>query len=339
MVRKLKNSVVVVTGASSGIGRATAIELARKGARVVATARRAPALESLREECRHFNGMILPVSADITDEEQVRLLAEFALEHFGRIDAWVNNAAVSLFAPFEEAPSDVYRRVLETNLFGYIHGARAAIPIFREQGQGVLVNVSSIVARAGSPFISAYVTSKAAINGLTKSLRQELRDTDIEVCLVMPASIDTPLFQQAANFTGRAIKPLDPVYDPHRVSRAIVKLIRKPSPEVYVGHAGRLLGGFRRIAPLSAEGFTATQVEKDHFQDQSAPPSRGNLFQARAELARVDGGWNSKPRYLRRRPVQLALAGALLALPAAFFALTASPPKPRTLLLRTLLPG
>ena len=338
MARKLKDAVIVITGASSGIGRITAMKLAQQGARVLAVARRLEALEELRDQCRNAPGLILPIGADVTSEAALQEVAEVALENFGRLDAWVNNAAVSLFAPFEEAPSQVYRQVLETNLFGYIHGARAAIPIFREQGTGTLVNVSSMVARSGSPFISAYVTSKAAINGLTLSLRQELRDTEIKVCLVMPASIDTPLFQQAANFTGRAIQPLDPIYDPEIVSDQILRVLKRPTAEVYAGNAGRFLGGLRRIAPRTVERFTARQVEKDHFQDRSAPPSTGNLFRPLPNLARVDGGWNGKSRLLRRPLPRLALTGALLAIPTALMLLS-SPAPPSRSWLQQLLPG
>ena len=339
MARKIKDAVIVITGASSGIGRATAIRLAEQGARVLAVARRLDALDDLRDQCRNAPGLIIPVGADVTSEAALQEVAELALENFGRLDAWINNAAVSLFANFEEAPSQVYRQVLETNLFGYIYGARAALPIFREQGTGTLINVSSMVARLGSPFISAYVTSKAAINGLTRSLRQEFRHTDIKICLVMPASIDTPLFQQAANFTGRAVQPLEPVYDPNIVSDQILRLLKRPTPEVYAGNAGRFLTGLRRLIPRTVERFTARQVEQDHFQERSAPPSTGNLFRPTPQMARVDGGWNGKKRLLRRPAARLAITGALLAIPTALLLFSSPTPLPDRSWLQNLLPG
>lgn len=206
MPRPIEDSVVVITGASSGIGRAAAQEFARRGATLVLAARRAQALDEVARECKELGGHALAVPTDVTDEAAVQDLARRAIETFGRIDVWVNNAAVTLFARIEEAPYEDYRRVIETNLLGYVHGARAAIPYFREQGSGVLVNVSSVVGKVGQPNTSAYCATKFAIVGLSECLRQELLDVeDIHVCTVMPPSVDTPIFQHAANYTGRVI--------------------------------------------------------------------------------------------------------------------------------------
>jgi short-subunit dehydrogenase len=210
----------------------------------------------------------------------------------GRVDVWVNNAAVTLFGRFEETPPDAYRRVIETNLFGYIHGARAALPHFREQGSGVLINVASVAGRVGQPYTSAYVTSKFAILGLSECLRQELHDAaDVHVCTVLPASIDTPLFQHAANYTGRAVKPLGPVYDVERAAEAIVRLVESPRREVIVGHAGRGLLLLRMLAPASGERFMAKRVEQDHFQERAAEPNPGNVFEPMPQYTDIRGGW------------------------------------------------
>src|SRR5918994_2114334 len=213
MSKQIADSVIVITGASTGIGRASALAFARAGATVVVTSRREEVLCTLAETCRNLGGRATAIAADVTDERAVQDLARRVVESFGRIDVWINNAAVTLFARFEQTPPAVYRRVIETNLFGCIHGARAVLPYFREQGNGILINISSGVGKMGSPFISAYVASKFAIIGLSESLRMELRDApDIHVCTVLPAAIDTPLFQHGANFTGRAARPMPPVY-------------------------------------------------------------------------------------------------------------------------------
>ena len=194
MTREIGNTVVVITGASTGIGRAAALKFAGQGATVVVSGRREPVLQRLAEHCEKLGGRALAIPADVTDQEAIKSLARRAIETFGRIDVWVNNAAVTLFARIEEAPYEAYRKVIETNLFGYIHGARAVLPYFRKQGSGTLINVSSVVGKIGSPFVSAYTTSKFGIVGLSKSLRMELQDApDIHVCTVLPASIDTPL--------------------------------------------------------------------------------------------------------------------------------------------------
>lgn len=200
----------------------------------------------------------------------------------------MNNAAVILFARIEEAPYEAYRKVIETNLFGYIYGARAVLPYFREQGSGTLINVSSVVGKIGSPYISAYTTSKFGIIGLSTSLRMELLDVpDIHVCTVLPASIDTPLFQHAGNFTGRAVKPVEPIYRAEQVANAIVALARRPRREIMVGNAGRRQALMYTLAPGLTEPRYAKQVEKHHFQDTAAPQSPGNLFKPMEQHTRA----------------------------------------------------
>lgn len=293
MRRKLRDTVVVVTGASSGIGRATALALAQSGATVVLAARRRDALEEVRAQCEGLGGRALAVPTDVTDEGAVRALARRAVETFGRIDVWVNNAAVTLFGRFEEVPPDAFRRVMETNFFGYVHGARAVLPFFREQGTGVLINNASVMGVIGQPFTSAYASSKWAIRGFSESLRMELFDTDIAVCTVLPASIDTPLFQQGANYSGRTPKAISPVYPAELVAEAILELATKPEREVYVGAAGHQLGMMHGLAPGLAERLLARKVAKDHFQDRPAGPTPGNLFTPLPGWTSVSGGWRA----------------------------------------------
>lgn len=295
MPRPIPDSVVVITGASSGIGRATAMMFAQQGATVVLGARREQALEEVVSACERAGARALAVPTDVTDENAVRHLARRAVEAFGRIDVWVNNAAVTLFGRFEETPPDVYRRVIETNLFGYIYGARAVLPIFREQGSGVLINVSSMVAKVAQPYTSAYGLTKAAIRSLSMSLREELLldgQHDIHVCTVMPATIDTPFFQQAANYTGRAVKAMPPVYSVDEVAQTILKLAQKPTSEVMVGRSARMLSAQHTIAPSKAEMMMAQMVDKEHlYQDRRAEPTPGNVFKPMPEYAMVSGGW------------------------------------------------
>ncbi len=271
----------IVTGASSGIGRATAHALAATGARVALLGRRLEPLAATARECAERGGEAVPIVADVARRDEVEGAAERAVADWGGFDVWVNNAGVSQFGRIDETPPDVYERVLITNLHGCVHGSRAAIRQFRRQGHGRLINVSSVVGMVGQTYTSAYVASKWAIIGLSQSLRMELADTpDITVSTVLPASIDTPIFRQAANYTGRAVRAMNPVYPPEQVADAICSLIRRPKRRVIVGTAGRSLALLRRLSPASAEWMMKRQVETAHLDhDREAPHSAGNVLE------------------------------------------------------------
>ena len=318
LAKELKDSVAVVTGASSGIGRAAALELAQRGCTLVLAARREAALQELAEECERLGARALAVPVDVSDEQAVRQLARRTIETFGRIDIWVNNAAVTVFGRFEETPTDALRRVIDVNLLGYIYGARAVIPYLREQNSGVLINVASQVAVMGEPLASYYVVTKFAIRGLGECLRQELRDTRIDVCTLLPAAIDTPLYQQGANYTGRVAKPMSPIYDAQMVGRHIVRLAEHPRREMHSGTSGRVASIAHTLAPGTVEKIAARKVEKEHFyQDKAAPPSEGNLFTPMPQCASISGGWQARESASKAPLVVAAVAiGSLLGVAA-----------------------
>ncbi len=314
MPRKTRDSVVIITGASSGIGRAAAQTFAEKGASVVLAARREVALQEVAAECRNLGGRALVVPTDVTDEEAVKELARKAIENFGRIDVWVNNAAVAFFGRFEEAPYEVYRRVIETDLFGYIHGARAVLPYFREQGSGVLINNASMVAKIPQPYTSPYVISKHGIRALGECLRQELSldgDHDIHVCTIMPATFDTPLFQHAANYTGRAAQAMPPVYPAEKVAQTILKSARRPRREVYVGNSARMMSAQFTMAPGLTERMLATMVDRQHLQDSPQEATPGNVLEPMEEWTGVGGGWRVNGSGGSGRKVTVAAAVAV----------------------------
>lgn len=292
MRRKISDSVVVITGASSGIGRATAIQLARQGATLVLAARGEQGLVSAAEDCEEFGVDVHIVPTDVTDEDQMLELANEAVETFGRIDAWINNAGVAAFSSVEETPVDLMHQVMDTNFFGCVHGAKAVIPYFREQGYGTLINVSSSAGRTGAPYMAAYSASKFAINGFTESLRMELADCPgVRVCAVVPGSTDTPLFWHAANYTGHALKPVEPILEPERVADAIVKCIIRPRREMLVGRLARLAAFSRFLPRALVEPLVAARTRRDHFMKEPEASGVGNVFEPVGPFHSVSGHW------------------------------------------------
>ncbi|HVL75473.1 MAG TPA: SDR family oxidoreductase [Noviherbaspirillum sp.] len=321
MRRKLSDAVVVLTGASSGIGRATAQHFADKGATLVLAARDASALEETARECRERGATALAVTTDVSREQEVNALAQRALDSFGRIDIWINNAAVCAFGRIDEVPIDVIHRVIETNLMGYVYGTRAALAHMRPRGRGTIIFIDSIVTSSPQPYTGAYVISKAGIRSLSDCLRMELLledNPDIDICSIMPESIDTPLFHQAANYTGRAIQTLRPLHSPHTVAREIVRMAERPRRTAFAGTTARWIAALHTMVPWIYERFVARHIYRNLLMDKPAPPTEGNLYHPMPEHTSVTGGWRE---HHGTSIGKLALAGAALAIPVALWGL------------------
>lgn len=322
--RRLRGATVVIAGASSGIGRATALAFARHGAKVVVAARRADLLKEVAQQCEQSGGRALAVPTDVTDVDAVRALAREAEAAFGAIDVWINIAGTGVFGPYHEADIALHRGTVEVNLFGAMHGAWAALPIFKRQGHGVLINMVSLGGWAPTPFAAAYTASKFGIRGLTASLRQELAaDEDIHVCGVFPAMVDTPGFVHGANMSGHTLDPGPLLYRSEDVARTIVQLARHPRGEVAVGWPARAAQIAYNLSPRSTELLIGATMRRLVARAGPAPRSEGAVLQPITQGRTVDGGWLERKKlpaagristgFLIAGVLGLALAGGLTA--------------------------
>jgi NADP-dependent 3-hydroxy acid dehydrogenase YdfG len=229
---KLDGKVAVITGASSGIGEATAEALSAEGATVVVAARRGDRLEDLVERINGNEGQALSVACDVTDERQAHDLIRQAKEEFGRVDILVNNAGVMQLSEVEKGLSDEWRTMFEVNVLGLLYVTDAAIEVMKEQGSGHLVNISSLASRGTRPGLGVYSGTKMAVNGISEALRQELLEDDIRVTMIEPGAVETELPEHITDEEAREglntmLKQLDPL-KAEDIANAIVYVVTRP---------------------------------------------------------------------------------------------------------------
>ncbi|CAA9303915.1 MAG: 3-oxoacyl-[acyl-carrier protein] reductase [uncultured Friedmanniella sp.] len=297
-LKKIEDQVVVVLGASSGIGRETALRFAARGAKVVVAARGEAGLASLVEEVEAAGGEALAVVCDVADPAQVQKVADLAEGAHGRVDTWVNVAATSVFARFEDTTPEEFRRVMEVNYLGQVHGMLAALPALRRAGGGALIAVSSVEALVSLPVHAAYSASKHAVEGAVDALRRELRAerAPISVTSVKPGTINTPFFANARNRMDVAPKGPPPWYQPKVVADCILHAAEHPVRDLYAGGGGRQMAFSQAVAPRQVDavlGRIGIPATRTHRSEPGG--SEGNLYAPRPD-DRVQGDFSGRAR-------------------------------------------
>lgn len=299
MKKPISEQVVVITGASSGIGRECALQFARRGAKVVAAARNQTALRSLASTADAAEGQIAMVEVDVADAAQVERLAQAAVERFGRIDTWVNNAAVNMYATVEQSDVAEMRRIIEVNLLGQIHGVKAVLPIMKRQGSGTIINVSSALGWRAVPLQAAYAATKHGIKGFTEALRLELmhENAGIDATLILPGGVNTPLFEHARSKLGVKPRPIPPVYQPSTVANAVLYASEHSRRDIVVGSGGKMLILAERISPGLTDRYMLWNSRMWREQTTDVPDDgRDNLFAPFDDAGAVRGSFSEEAK-------------------------------------------
>ncbi|HEY0738928.1 MAG TPA: SDR family oxidoreductase [Herpetosiphonaceae bacterium] len=324
-LKPVGEQVVVVFGASSGIGRVTAQKFAERGAKVVVSARSEDGLQTLVDEIRQQGGQAIAVPADVSDFEQVKAVADRAVAEYGRLDTWAHVSGVGIYARFTDLAPDEFKRVIEVNLVGSAYGALAALPHLKHGG--ALIVVSSVESQVSFPFHSAYAAAKHGIPGWLDALRVELKHDGIPVSVtnIMPAAINTPFFSSARTKLGVKPSAPPPVYHPSTVADQIVYAAEHPVRDMIAGGAGKVFIQVQKISPLLMDrlmllaGFSSQQTDQPKSVD--AP---NNLYTPEDRDNRVEGdfghitfkrslyNWLGRHPYLRRALFGSALGAAAL---------------------------
>jgi short-subunit dehydrogenase len=331
-LKPLSQQVMVITGGTSGIGLATANRAAERGARVVLCSRNELELKETVDQIERRGGTARSVVADVSNPEDVERLATMAVEEFGGLDTWVNNAGVSFYGRLTEVAIEDMRQLFEVNFWGTVYGARAAVSRLRGSG-GALINMGSIVSDRAIPLQGTYSASKQAVKGFTDALRMELEEegVPISVTLIKPSAIDTPYFQHAKNYMEVQPKPPAPVYAPEVVANAILRAAEHPVRDITIGGGGRLLTALGSAMPRLTDFY----MERAMFSGQrSNTPSEGrpgNLYRPSGQENLERGGYpghvmqSSMYTQARLSPAKALLAAGLgLALLAGIKSLSSS---------------
>lgn len=322
-LKKLADQVIVITGASSGIGLVTARMAAAKGAKVVAAARNEEALKKLVDELKSKGQSAMYVVADVSKEEDVYRIAEKAIEEFGHFDTWVNNAGVSIYGHGTEISTPDMKQMFETNFWGVVYGTKAAAKHFKETGQpSAIINIGSIFGNKASLIQSIYASSKFAVHGWTESIRMEFEKDHIpiSVTLIQPGKIDTPYNEHAHSYLEHQPTHIGMVYPPDAVAEAILFAAEKPTRDVYVGGQSKFLTVLSHMLPRFTDKFVEKVMHPSQYDSRpSKPKEESSLYHAGYGLHErgTNKGWIRKKSYYvkaTKNPVLATVAVTSLAL-------------------------
>ena len=294
-LKSIDQQVVVVVGASSGIGRDTALKFAQKGAKVVVSARSKEGLATLVEEISAVGGTAIAVPADVADFDQVKAIAEKTVEHFGRLDTWVHLAATSVFATFDNVTPEEFKRVVDVTLMGQVYGAMAALPYLKREGRGALIHITSLEGRRSLPYQSAYSASKHGAIGFIDAMRLELKNQGhpISVTNIMPGVINTPFYNKGKTKLGVKPTGVPPYYSASLVTDAILYAAEHPVRDYIVSDVGRILDIAQRISPGFVDALLLAIAFP--FQKTNEPKSEdapNNLYEPIQGYDKVNGDFD-----------------------------------------------
>jgi short-subunit dehydrogenase len=320
-LRKINEQVMVITGATSGIGLTTARMAAEQGARLVLAARSAEALDDLASELRRQGCQVAPVAADVGDPADVERIGQAAMERFGRIDTWVNNAGVSIFGRLEDVSLEDHQRLFQTNFWGVVHGSLEAVKRMKTRGGGAIVNLGSEVSDRAVPLQGMYSASKHAVKAFTDSLRMELEkeEAPISVTLIKPAAVDTMFTVHAKNYMDKEPALPPPIYAPELVANAILYAAQHPKRDVFVGGASKLVSVSGFTMPRTLDRYMRALMFRQQQSKYNSAPGRRDALHApdtSHELRQRQGMSSNVVEHcpytavtLRSKPVTAALLG------------------------------
>lgn len=295
-LKPIDRQVVAVVGASSGIGRQSALQFAKRGAKLVVCARSESKLASLVEKIRGFGGEATAVVADVSVFEQVKAIAERTVEVYGRLDTWVQVPGVGIFATFDNTTPEEFKRVIDVSLMGQVYGAMVALPHLKREGRGALIHISSMEGLRSLPYQSAYSAAKHGVEGFIEAMRLELKHEGIPVSVtsVKPAVINTPFWNNGLTKLGVKPAGIPPYYDPRLVADAVLYVAEHPTRDFFVGDASRILDVLQRLSPELVDSLLLlVGFQGQRSNEPKSPDDRHNLYEPVPGDTRIDGDYEN----------------------------------------------